>query len=112
MATDARLRLGQGRFAEKEVGVAGELHEAVARRRVGAVGERPRTVRHAQPVALERVVEHPVGHELEARCVERGLLLVLVYREELENRVRIEDGIEPVQRLAAAAWQPELRRLY
>ena len=76
-----------------------------------AVGERPVAVRDPQPVALERVVEHPVRDELEARGRERRLLLVLVHVEELEDRVRVEDGIEPVQRLAAAVRQPQLGRL-
>src|SRR3954451_5615936 len=111
VAANARLRLVEGRLAEEEVGVAGKLDEPVARRGVGAVGERPVAVRYAQPVALERVVEHPVRDELEAGGGERLLLLVLVHVEELEDRVRVEDRIEPVQRLAPAVWQPELGRL-
>ena len=39
VAADALLRLGQGRLAEEEVGVAGELDEPFARRGVGAVRE-------------------------------------------------------------------------
>jgi hypothetical protein len=111
MTADSLLGLGEGGLAEEEIGVAGELDEPVARGGVGAVGERPVAVRHAQPVALERVVEHAVGDELEARDRERRLLGVLVHVEELEDRVRVEDGIEPVQRLAAAVREPQLGRL-
>ncbi len=56
-------------------------------------------------------MEHAVRDDLEPRCRERRLLRVLVDVEELEDRVRVEDGIEPVQRLAAAVRQPQLGRL-
>ena len=109
VAADPLLGLGEGRFAEEEVCVAGELDEPVARRGVGAVRERPVAVRYAQAVALEGVVEHPVRDQLEARGHERRLLRVLVHVEELEDRVRVENRVEPVQRLAPAVRQPKLR---
>ena len=112
MAAYALLRLRKGRLAEEEIDIARELDEPVARRRVGAVGQRPVAVRDAQPVALERVVEHAIRDELEACGDERRLLGVLLHREVLEDRVRVQDRIEPVQRLAAPVGQPQLGRLH
>src|SRR5205823_14129670 len=70
VAADTGFGLRECRLAEEEVRFARELDEAVAGRGVCAVGERPVPVRHAQAVALERVVEHPVGDEVEARSEE------------------------------------------
>ena len=57
-------------------------------------------------------MEHAVGDELETGGRERRPLLVLVHLEELQDRVRVENGIETVDHLAAAVRQPELGRIH
>src|SRR5579862_706835 len=54
-------------------------------------------------------MEHAIRDELEAGGVERGLFLVLLNREELEDCVRVENRVEAAQRLSSTARQPQLR---
>ena len=83
-----RDRRAQRRLADEEVGVAGELGQAVARPGVARVGEHGPVRRRPEAERLERVVGDAVRRHLEARGGERLALRVLAQVERVLEHPR------------------------
>ena len=99
----------QRRFAEKQVGVFGNVDEAVARAGVSRVRERPLSVGDAECVGLDLVVRDAVRRDLQLGGHERLAVLVLVKVEgALEHRLVPEMRAEVPQLVPPVRADPEL----
>ena len=111
----ARLAVGvavlERRLADQQVGVSGEVRDALARARVARVGERGGAVRHPEAVRLEPVVREPHRQDVEA-CRRRESRLGVVLPDDerpLEHVGEAEPGAQLLEEGAAAPVDPELR---
>jgi hypothetical protein len=99
----------QGRLADEQIGVAGELGDPLTRSRVTGVRERGGCVRDAKAVGLEPVVRQPHGKDAQAGGRELRLPVVLRHLERAVEHVgEAQARAELLEVRPSAAIDPQL----